>query len=82
LADKHPARPHKSAVQTRFTVGNAKGALTPGPGRTDADQAALHRLRAGRVTPAHHQPTYRSETARPGNDNSYDAFGDNRTSLP
>ena len=28
-AVKHPARPHKTATQNRFTMGNAKGACTP-----------------------------------------------------
>jgi hypothetical protein len=34
LAAQHPARPSKSATQTRFTVGSAKGAEPPpaGPG--------------------------------------------------
>jgi hypothetical protein len=34
LAVKRPARPYKSAIENRFTMGNAKGSVNapPGPG--------------------------------------------------
>jgi hypothetical protein len=56
-AVERPARPYKSAVQTRFTVEDAKGRLTaPGGPRTVELDTGGPPLRAGRGAVQLHHP--------------------------
>ena len=45
LATKRPARPHKRAIENRFTVDNVKGAKAP---RAGEDSPATRRYRVSR----------------------------------